>query len=170
MNIHPYIGVRVMLMVDLGCGENPREGYVGVDIRDIDGIEYPNTDVRNLPFKDNEIDVVRAIHIIEHLPRNEILSVFKEWHRVLKKNGKMLIECPNFLYIATEYMCLQDDDFDQKRSLFEWLYGEQDYEYNYHYACYDYWILEYFLREAGFNSVKLMLPIDYQNLRVIVWK
>ena len=41
------------LKIDLGCGSNKKEGYVGVDILDVPGVDYV-TDLSKdpLPFDD----------------------------------------------------------------------------------------------------------------------
>lgn len=48
-----------------------------------------------IPAKDNSADVVTIFDVIEHVPKNTELEVFKEVNRVLKKGGIMLLTTPN---------------------------------------------------------------------------
>jgi predicted SAM-dependent methyltransferase len=52
--------------LDLGCGPNPKEGYIGVDI-----IKYPNVHkvldlTKPWPWKNNSVDEIHCSHFIEH--------------------------------------------------------------------------------------------------------
>ena len=46
------------------------------------------------PIQDNSVDRVVAKHILEHL--GDLYGIFREVHRILKKNGEFLIEVPHF--------------------------------------------------------------------------
>jgi predicted SAM-dependent methyltransferase len=78
------------LRLNLGCGNKKVEGFVGVDIKDATIV----ADIRALPFDDESVDEIMAIHVCEHFYTHEIASVLKEWMRVLKPNGRMVLELP----------------------------------------------------------------------------
>src|SRR5690606_35233197 len=40
-------------------------------------------------------DEILAVHVVEHFWRWEVRDVLREWARVLKPGGRMVIECPN---------------------------------------------------------------------------
>lgn len=48
-------------------------------------------DIRNLPYKDNEFDCIIELSTIDHIPMSEVQDTLSEYHRVLKKDGKMLM-------------------------------------------------------------------------------
>ena len=58
--------------LDLGCGQNPKEGFEGVDIRGgkakhvCDLFKFP------WPFADESIDEIHASHFCEHIPSREV--------------------------------------------------------------------------------------------------
>lgn len=55
--------------LDLGCGENKRPGCVGVDFRDVNGVDIIQ-DLSMFPWKaipDNIADVVYSSHLLEHI-------------------------------------------------------------------------------------------------------
>ena len=72
--------------LDLAINEARRKGIENIKFLKHDG-------ERKLPFKTNEFDCVLFIDVLEHLKnRNQALS---EIHRVLKKEGNLLITVPN---------------------------------------------------------------------------
>ena len=97
-----------VLLLDVGCGDGSfnhvlnKVQYIGVDInRQVikkaksRGIEVMLASCDYLPFKDETFDVCSMIEVIEHLyfPKRAL----REIHRVLKKNGKLLLATPNFV-------------------------------------------------------------------------
>jgi len=82
------------LKIDIGCGKNKKEGYIGIDID-----PESNADVfasaLNLPFDDNSVDEVHSRHMIEHLAPDEAEKFFNEIYRVLKIGGEadLKIDC-----------------------------------------------------------------------------
>lgn len=77
------------------------EGWINVDA--VDRGQEITSDIRKLPFPDEYADEVMAIHVIEHFYVWEVFDVLKEWIRVLKPGGELIIECPNLMK-AVEYM------------------------------------------------------------------
>ena len=56
-------------------------------------LDYKNIDAQNTGFKENTFDFVIAANMIHHVPFP--IKFFKEMHRVLKKNGKLIIQEAN---------------------------------------------------------------------------
>lgn len=79
------------LRVHLGSGHTYWPGWVNVDLEaDCD----VNADVLNLPFEDNSVSEIQGIHVFEHLHRMDAPKALKEWKRILKKDGKLVLELP----------------------------------------------------------------------------
>ena len=61
-------------------------------------------DIATLPFPDNYADAMIAVHVIEHFYPWEVTALLKEWLRVLKPGGHLILELPSmekvFRYIA----------------------------------------------------------------------
>ena len=56
------------LKIDLGCGRQKRDGFVGVDIRAYDGVDVVVDLARDRwPWDDNSVTEAYASHIVEHL-------------------------------------------------------------------------------------------------------
>ncbi|MEO8297189.1 MAG: methyltransferase domain-containing protein [Burkholderiales bacterium] len=88
------------IRLNLGCGDMPLPGYVNVDVAVERAGKQPDVcaDVRDLSvFASNHADEVMAIHVIEHFHRWEVVDILKEWVRVLKPGGRLVLECPNLI-------------------------------------------------------------------------
>jgi SAM-dependent methyltransferase len=93
--------------LNLGCGDKILDGYVNVDVAPSRGGRQPDVicDLHALqPFADASADEVMAIHVVEHFWRWEVVDILKEWLRVLKPRGKIILECPNLLTACAEVM------------------------------------------------------------------
>ena len=88
---------RVMRL-NLGCGDKILPGYVNVDVVASRAGMKPDVicDLHDLaPFEDACADEILSVHVVEHFWRWEIRDVLREWVRVLKPGGRMIVECPN---------------------------------------------------------------------------
>lgn len=87
-----------MKRLNLGCGSKILDGYVNVDVAPSRNGKAPDVQcdiTQRLPFDEGSVDEVLTIHVVEHLWRWEVVDILKEWTRVLKPGGKMVVECPN---------------------------------------------------------------------------
>ena len=94
------------IRLNLGCGDKILPGYVNIDLVDERAGHKPDIicDVRKLTLPDAYADEAMAIHVVEHFWRWEVVDILKEWHRVLKPGGKIILECPNLLSACAEVM------------------------------------------------------------------
>lgn len=107
--------VPKLLKLDLGCGKNKREGFVGVDSRQFEGVdvvvnlverpkEDPSLYEGNLtdagffcwPWKDESVEEVQASHVVEHFTAPERIHFVNELYRVLVKGGKATVIVPHW--------------------------------------------------------------------------
>lgn len=106
---------RELVRLNLGCGDKILPGYVNVDVVESRAGKKPDVicDLHVLaPFADGSADEVMAIHVVEHFWRWEIEAILREWVRVLRPGGRMVLECPNLISACEEF--LMDPD---RRSL-----------------------------------------------------
>jgi len=99
------------LKLNLGCGDKILPGYVNVDVAESRAGKKPDVlcDLHKLtPFENSVADEILSVHVVEHFWRWEVVDILKEWVRVLKPGGMMILECPN-LISACQYF-LQNPD------------------------------------------------------------
>lgn len=90
-------------VVDIGAGSSEYWIHDGPRITvDNDPKHKPDIlcDARSIPLDDCFADMVFASHILEHFGTKETISVLKEWTRILKKDGKLVIVVPNLVWAS----------------------------------------------------------------------
>src|SRR5262245_54294968 len=88
---------RDRIALHLGCGKKIVPGFINIDMPgNYMGIK-PDMELdisKPLPFEDEYADEVHSYHVIEHFYRWDLVTILKDWHRVLKPGGVMVTECP----------------------------------------------------------------------------
>lgn len=70
------------MRLDIGCGKNKKEGFVGLDFVDY-GQEYIHDITKPLPFGNKSIEEIYCSHTLEHI--DDIKSVIEEFKRLTNK-------------------------------------------------------------------------------------
>lgn len=149
-----------MIRLNLGSGKHPWPNATNVDHDERADVIGP---VDELPsYQDGTVDEIYAIHLFEHLPRQKVSTILKEWGRVLKPGGKLIIEVPCLEKIARMIV----DGVDDVRITLFGIFGDIRYESPYmrHQWCYTSKELKTILEEAGF-SVEVSDPIYHVKAR-----
>ena len=135
------------MKLHLGCGSKIIEGFTNIDIRPLDGVVV--SDIKTLlSFDSCSVDLIYACHVLEHVCRHENDKVLARWYEVLKPGAILRLAVPDFEKVTELYhsgVSIAD--------LIGFLYGGQDYDFNFHHYCWDYLSLEQDLQNAGFSSV-----------------
>lgn len=87
---------RKRVVLELGCGPNKRiPDALGIDALDFDGVDIVTDLNRGLGFiPDSSVDNIYSYHFLEHL--DDLSSLMREVHRVLKPGGGMIGKVPHF--------------------------------------------------------------------------
>lgn len=110
-------------------------------------------DAADLSKFDNDcVDVIYASHVLEHFYynlNNQLIGTLKEWHRVLKPGGKLMISVPDlktlcWLYLNPNLMPIE------RHHLMRVMFGGQMNIYDVHKVGFDFEIMAMYLEEAGF--------------------
>ena len=79
------------MRLHLGAGKKYWPGWHNVDL---EGDQDTVCDITKLPFNNDSVDEIQAIHVFEHLHRINAIDALNEWRRVLKPGGKLVLEMP----------------------------------------------------------------------------
>jgi hypothetical protein len=85
-----------LLKLDFGCGKNKREGFLGIDSREFDGVDQVVDLTKAWPWKDDSVEEANASHFIEHLTGSQRIHFVNELYRVLIPNGKCQVIVPHW--------------------------------------------------------------------------
>jgi SAM-dependent methyltransferase len=95
------------IKLNLGCGDKILPGYINIDVVESRAGKRPDIlcDLHDLSiFPNNYADEILSVHVVEHFWQWEVNDILNEWARVLKPGGKMIIECPNLISAAQEFL------------------------------------------------------------------
>lgn len=157
----------------LGCGNQRHEGFINVDCKKTPATDLV-CDIRQLPFENDSIDEIECYHVFEHFPvclhanvskdyghkYALLIMVLLEWRRVLKKDGRLVIEMPDLDKTFEAYLKADEDEKDR---LLIPVYGSfrQGDDMDIHRWGANKYRLQYILDKAGFRHVEFTEARDY---------
>jgi len=158
-----------MLKLNLGCGKNIRPDYDNIDISSTDSRVIKMNILNLARYDDESVDEIYLSQVIEHLNNKELRPALKEWNRVLKSNGKIIITTPNVIGTIKAYLenRLNTSGFPRhyknwspEEVVFQMVYGRADIfgdnepESQQHRTGFCFNRLKRFLEECGFVITK----------------
>ena len=85
----------MLTKLELGCGNNKKNGYYGVDISKTGAVDQViDLNKNNWDLPSNHFDSIRAIDVFEHIENP--ISFIEEVHRISKHNARLIIRGPHF--------------------------------------------------------------------------
>lgn len=85
------------MRIDLGCGTQKKEGFIGIDCRKFDGVDVVcDLGKDTWPFADETVEEAHCSHMVEHLKPGERIHFVNELHRVMKKGATAQIATPHW--------------------------------------------------------------------------
>ncbi len=84
------------IRLHIGCDTEHRDGWVNIDTRAEVSPDVVARAHELTMFADSSVDEIEACHLLEHLPLHEAQAAIREWARVLRPGGSLLLELPNF--------------------------------------------------------------------------
>ena len=118
------------MRLNMGSGEDKRLGWVNVDNRpevnpdvvwDLEKFPYP--------FPDESAEEIMWKDSLEHLSWRVTRRALRECYRILRKGGRLFIQCPDMEAIARKVILNPEfryGDIGQPEAIGFWVFGRQD--------------------------------------------
>lgn len=138
--------------LNVGCFNKKFYGFINVDCREETNADVID-DIKTLSkFEKNSVDLIVAIHVLEHLDRKSVVEALKRWFEVLKPNNqsKVFISVPDMEAVFAHYFYWKD-----LKILYSCLGGSQRHVADYHLSHFVESTLKELMEDAGFKDVKL---------------
>ncbi|HWP04860.1 MAG TPA: methyltransferase domain-containing protein [Polyangiaceae bacterium] len=142
------------LHVHLGCGTNYIPGMLNCDGNLMRKVDLWLDLRRPLPFPDASVLVLYTSHTLEHLFPEDALKLFREIHRVVRRDGVARIAVPDLDYAfriargeAESLWPRKFDDHAAQAVNYLFCDGQHKYAYNYP-------LLASFARQVGFTDIR----------------
>ena len=78
-----------------GCGDNRVEGWINSDRKEGAGIQHTADIMVGLGLASDSIDYVVSVHALQEVPPENLVTVLKELHRVLRPGGVLRLVLPD---------------------------------------------------------------------------
>jgi predicted SAM-dependent methyltransferase len=170
---------KMKLHLDCGSKDKHADGYINIDKRKLPHVDLVADVSQRLPYEDETVDEILAESILEHIPHNIVgmpssfkmsktIAVLKDWHRVLKQEGRLVLRVPNIEGIIRAYLAKKIPIVD----FIGYVWGNGEYEGNRHLVGFDVEIMSACLRCAGFKDVKFVDAHKYTDAlsRELSWE
>lgn len=145
------------LYLNVGSGSDYRKGYVNIDI---DGDHHPDIqcDAACLrEIEDGSCEQVLAKDVLEHIGRHHAITALREWNRVLRINGMLLLRVPSLVDLLGLLQHPEWQGYPQQKELIRRLYGNLGEREGVFLNGYTETTLRHELVEAGFTITRLQV-------------
>lgn len=145
------------MKLDIGSGTRYDDGITfGVD-------PFFNANIQaymhNIPLDDESVDEIFTSHALEHVGKNEVLPALREWYRLLKPDGKLIVRVPNLIWCCKHYLDTVIKRETEQQPIIGWdldiIYGNQNgwrqHYGEYHKTGFTPNSIKWYVREAGFT-------------------
>lgn len=143
------------IMLNLASQGEIIDGFINIDQNPQKDKEIKG-DIRKLNYKDNSIEIIIAKNILQVFSHREFSQILKEWNRVLKPGGTLLLSVPDLKSILTAYVQGKLDFEETQKAIF----GNQVNEFDYYYNAFDENSIQIALTHTGF------IIIELKNLKI----
>lgn len=134
-------------------GIERRDGWEVLNAVDGDAIDHVGKADDLSRFADGSFVEIYASHVLEHLDFvDELQRGLKEWHRVLAEGGKLSISVPDMDALC-QLFSTPSLSLNERFGVIKMIFGGHVDEHDYHKVGFNFPILAYFLKEAGFSEI-----------------
>lgn len=98
--------------LDLGCGSQKKDGFIGIDLSQEADIQWDLT--WGLPLGDETVSIIRSDHFFEHLEQSDLMHLLKECRRILVTGGILYFSVPHVDPYIEAYLTKNFDFLKEK--------------------------------------------------------
>lgn len=139
--------------VNIGCGNDIRDKFLNIDIQEFKGVDFV-CDARDLEvIEDNSVKFLVAQHLLEYIPREDMVPTLQEWYRVLLPGGLLEIRTTDISKL-TQALYLNNISPElgmTDEMVISLLYGQQLNKYDIRYNGFTSSFLQGVLKGIGFS-------------------
>jgi predicted SAM-dependent methyltransferase len=140
------------IRLNIGCGHIPIEGYVNVDMRPLPGVDMV-AGVDNLPVDPASVTEIFSAHLLEHFPEEQLRrQLLPYWWSLLEPGGRFRAVVPDSEAMVAAYAAGAIGFPELRRVIF----GDQEYEGDFHFNAFTPQSLVEMLEKAGFVDVRVV--------------
>lgn len=149
--------------LDFGCGNAPREGYAGVDIRPGSNVAYCcNAWEIGAQVAPDSIQEVFSHHFFEHLTFRQGEATLAAWYRILAPGGRLQLVLPDLRYHVEQFLNPEapaeantewTNSEHALAGFFGWQRESMHSDWDVHKSGYDFPLLRSALQRKGFVDI-----------------
>jgi predicted SAM-dependent methyltransferase len=110
--------------------------------------------IENLPYKNETVDEIVMLHVLEHLPVYNVYHVLEEFFRILKPGGTLYLAVPDIK--GTAELLAKAETPEEEDWCIRLVHGTQRNEFSHHYCGYTERTLKKLLSDMGFGNFTLL--------------
>ncbi|MBD1884852.1 glycosyltransferase [Microcoleus vaginatus] len=141
-----------LVNLHIGCGTHLKEGYSNID-QYVYASGVIQMDIFNLSFESDSVDEIFTEHMLEHIGKFEVPLALKEWARVLKPDGKLVMNLPNLEWCMQQWLAKPEDE--RWGWQLDTIFGLQTHSGEFHKTGFTAPRLQQLLKAAGFHNITI---------------
>ncbi len=135
-------------------GKEPHPDWKILDIQAREHVDYVGNAKDLNQFADGSVEAIYASHVLERFDYiRELPIVLKEWHRVLRFGGELMISVPDLPTLCRLYL-KEGISPEERFRVMRMMFGGQTDEYDYHKVGLSWEYLFMLLTQAGFRIIR----------------
>lgn len=146
-------------------GHEPHPDWKILDVEARPEVDYV-ADASDLSqFAADSVDKIYASHVLEHFYHGingELLNTLREWHRVLKPGGYLLVSVPDLKTLCWLFLNPNLEPLE-RHHIMAMMFGGQTNIYDVHKVGFDVDILGLYLQEVGFHGYRQVAEFNLFN-------
>lgn len=132
-------------------------------------------DITKLPYKENSVDEILGVQILEHFSLLEAKELLKYWYSLLRISGTLTLHVPDVEGIMYEWNTNTRLEGKPREEINDWalrqIYGSQKNQYSIHKYGYTKESLSKLLLECGFSATQEVATINnYPSIGILAVK